>query len=77
MQDAAAAAVQELAHHEKQEVELKERRKHISAKAKKLKKNLTEVSDPSTRPELLTNKCYRTRARKPKLSIPLKIVSRR
>lgn len=48
MQDAAAVAVQELAHHEKQEVELKERRKHISAKAKKLKKSWTEVRDLST-----------------------------
>ncbi|KAJ7096401.1 RecF/RecN/SMC [Mycena epipterygia] len=42
VQDAAAAAVQELAHHEKQEVEFKERRKHATTRAKKLKKSLTE-----------------------------------
>ncbi|KAJ7901750.1 RecF/RecN/SMC [Mycena olivaceomarginata] len=49
VQDAAAAAVQELAHHEKQEVELKERRKHISAKAKKLKKSWTEDTSAQTK----------------------------
>ncbi|KAJ6593824.1 RecF/RecN/SMC [Mycena capillaripes] len=49
VQDAAAAAVQELAHHEKQEVEFKERRKHISTKAKKLKKSLTEDQSAHTK----------------------------
>ncbi|KAJ7132829.1 RecF/RecN/SMC [Mycena crocata] len=42
VQDAAAAAVQELAHHEKQEVEFKERKKAATARAKKLEKSLTE-----------------------------------
>ncbi|KAJ7497217.1 RecF/RecN/SMC [Mycena latifolia] len=42
VQEAAAAAVQELAHHEKQEVELKERRKGATSRAKKLKKSLTD-----------------------------------
>ncbi|KAJ6609837.1 RecF/RecN/SMC [Mycena sp. CBHHK59/15] len=42
VQDAAAAAVQELAHHEKQAVELHERGKHAAGKAKKLKKALTD-----------------------------------
>ncbi|KAJ7084309.1 RecF/RecN/SMC [Mycena belliarum] len=42
VQDAAAAAVQELAHHEKQEVELNERRKGVLNRAKKLKKTLTD-----------------------------------
>ncbi|KAJ7262256.1 RecF/RecN/SMC [Mycena haematopus] len=49
VQDAAAAAVQELAHHEKQEVEFKERRKHISAKAKKSKKSLAEDTSAHTK----------------------------
>ncbi|KAF7361982.1 Structural maintenance of chromosomes protein 4 [Mycena venus] len=49
VQDAAAAAVQELAHHEKQEVELKEKRKHVSAKAKKLKKSVTEDTSAHTK----------------------------
>ncbi|KAJ7287614.1 RecF/RecN/SMC [Mycena rebaudengoi] len=40
VQDAAAAAVKELAHHEKQAVELHEREKHAASKAKKLKKSL-------------------------------------
>ncbi|KAJ6586845.1 RecF/RecN/SMC [Mycena vulgaris] len=42
VQDAAAAAVQELAYHEKQEVEFKERRKGATTRAKKLKKSLTD-----------------------------------
>jgi structural maintenance of chromosome 4 len=61
VQEAAVAAVQELAHHEKREVELKERRKHVSTKAKKMKKSLTDVSDLTTGFKSLTNKCYRTR----------------
>jgi structural maintenance of chromosome 4 len=46
VQDAAAAAVKELAHHEKQAVELHEREKHAASKAKKLKKSLGDVSPP-------------------------------
>ncbi|KAJ7703280.1 RecF/RecN/SMC [Mycena rosella] len=42
VQEAAAAAVQELAQHEKQEVEYKERRKGATTRAKKLKKSLTD-----------------------------------
>ncbi|KAJ6499379.1 RecF/RecN/SMC [Mycena sanguinolenta] len=49
VQDVAAAAAQELADHEKKEVEFKERRKHISAKAKKLKKSLTEDTSAQTK----------------------------
>ncbi|KAJ7462205.1 RecF/RecN/SMC [Mycena galericulata] len=51
VQDAAAAAVQELAHHEKQEVEFKERRKAATTKAKKLKKALTEETTAQTKAE--------------------------
>ncbi|KAJ7045435.1 hypothetical protein C8F04DRAFT_1173499 [Mycena alexandri] len=49
VQDAAAAAVQELAHHEKQEVEFKERKKGASAKAKKMRKSLTDDKNAETK----------------------------
>lgn len=51
---------------------MKERRKHISTKAKKLKKSLTEVSGRGPGFELLTNDYSRTRVRTPKLNVPLK-----
>ena len=44
MQTAAEAALKDLGAKEKKEVGLQERRKHASAKAKKLKKSLTDVS---------------------------------
>lgn len=44
MKAAAAAAVKELAEHERTEIGLGERVKHAKTKAKKLKKALDEVS---------------------------------
>lgn len=41
---AGAEAVKDLAVHEKQQVNLEERKKHATTKAKKLKKTLNEVS---------------------------------
>lgn len=47
VKQAAAAAMQELATYEKQQVNLEERRKHATSKAKKLKKSVQEVlTDP-------------------------------
>ena len=43
VKQAAAAAMQELATYEKQQVNLEERRKHVTSKAKKLKKSVQEV----------------------------------
>ena len=43
VKQAAAAAMQELATYEKQQVNLEERRKHATSKAKKLKKSVQEV----------------------------------
>ncbi|KAJ7647405.1 RecF/RecN/SMC [Roridomyces roridus] len=54
VQEVAAAAVQELAHHEKQEVEFKERRKAITTKAKKLKKSLADDKSAQTKAEHIT-----------------------
>ncbi|KAJ6475290.1 RecF/RecN/SMC [Mycena vitilis] len=54
VQDAVEVAVKELAHHEKQEVELKEKKKHVSTKAKKLKKSLADDQSAHTKAQRTT-----------------------
>ncbi|KAJ7209498.1 RecF/RecN/SMC [Mycena pura] len=49
VQEAAAAAVQELAHHHKEAVQLEERMKHATGRAKKVKKSLTEDKAAQTK----------------------------
>ncbi|KAL0952089.1 hypothetical protein HGRIS_008725 [Hohenbuehelia grisea] len=53
IREAAAAALKDLAAHEKQEVGLNERRKHATSKAKKLKKSVQDDRAARTRAERL------------------------
>ena len=65
---AAAEAVKDLAAHEKQQVGLEERSKHVKSKAKKLKKSVEEVNRHLSNSIIIWLRVA-SRTRKPKLQL--------